>query len=173
MENKGILAKDELYAWVVANPNKAKEEPEVCLSFLRDVCEVKKCQFKHIQTISNLKNISNVSSTVKGIPFLKKILLRDFNDIGKLQYDRRIRTQIRSASSLRFVEYFEECIFDFQDPVIFADFISRFQKPMNQIISLEETDDPEQVVKISDTHSIPNWTYSRKREFPKSLNLKH
>jgi hypothetical protein len=133
LSTKGLLSegKEELKVWLVSKQESADELPETCLFFLRTGdCSLKKCKYKHVQSLCKLKNMQEpLEGGGLGLPPLDQILLVKFTDTGDSQvYDRRLRTKIRRSSPLRFIEYQGECIYDFQYPHVFAEFVNRFRK---------------------------------------------
>ena len=152
LSTKGFLldGKEELKVWVISNPDCADEQPSTCISYLRTGdCSLKKCKYKHTQSLCKLKNMTDPLEG-GGIPPLVPVLLVDFTDPGDNQiYDRRLRTKVRRESPLRFIEYQGECIYDYQFPEVFVGFVSRFrkekeEKPLEIIHSDERKNDLEE-----------------------------
>lgn len=103
-----------------------------------------------------------------GFPALEPVQLRSVSQIGgNLAYDRNVRTQVRQTSTLRFVQWGKRCVYDWQNPSVFAEYCRSTSVKKEQIRS--------QVLAASTTDRLTNEQKSAQTfdggESPKSSAL--
>mmetsp|Transcript_8162 Transcript_8162/g.17037 ORF Transcript_8162/g.17037 Transcript_8162/m.17037 type:complete len:185 (-) Transcript_8162:14-568(-) len=122
-----------LTAWVESS------EPgrEVCAQYFRTGdCGSKRCKYSHEACLSAAPPSAPPNSR-QSLPALSCMDLVDVDPGGQLVYDKNLRTQRRAKSRLLFVELEGELVFDFEDPNLFREFVSRISTPPGEAEVIE------------------------------------
>ena len=113
-------------AWV-EDQIAGKNAKRLCgLYFRGGECPQKKCKFSHDAGLAKPLLAAANQGGCSLSPSLPPMVLMDLHEVdagGKLAYDKTVRTQRRTKSLLCFVELEEECVFDFENPTVFSEFV--------------------------------------------------